>query len=376
MNKNFWKDLADRWPIVALAPMDGYTDSPYRQVVKSIAPDVIAFSEFYSADGLVHSKTLWSQVLPHADIEKPLIIQIFGKDPEMFRQAAILIESYGVAGIDVNMGCPAKKVVKSGHGSSLMINTDTAFKIIEEMSKAVKIPISVKTRLGWENWENLIDFCKGLENAGANLITVHGRTYKQAFTWQADFTGIYELKKHLNIPVIANGDVMSYDDGISKIDPPVIARSETTWQSREDDFLSNHSVLGENRDPESSSGWQGLDWFMIGRASFGNPWCFLPGKVTPTLAEVIDTMELHARLLVENKGEKKWCMEIRKHLVQYLHSFPGVKEYRKRLVMVESLDIVRWVLDDIRKEHKNELLRKFVRDLKQEFGDTWGENAC
>ena len=115
------------------------------------------------------------------------------------------------------MGCPAKKIVKSGHGSSLMINTDTAFRIIEEMSRAVKIPISVKTRLGWENWENLIDFCRGLENAGANLITVHGRTYKQAFTGSADFTGIYELKKHLSIPVIANGDVMDYDDGISKI---------------------------------------------------------------------------------------------------------------------------------------------------------------
>ena len=202
--------------------MDGYTDSPYRQVVKTIAPGVIAFSEFYSADGLVHSKTLAPQVLPHAENEKPLIIQIFGKDPEMFRQAAILIESYGVAGIDVNMGCPAKKVVKSGHGSSLMINTDTAFRIIEEMAKAVKIPISVKTRLGWDNWENLIDFCTGLQNAGANLITVHGRTYKQAFTGHADFTGIYELKKHLSIPVMCNGDIMDYEDGMRKISPSVI----------------------------------------------------------------------------------------------------------------------------------------------------------
>ena len=93
-----------------------------------------------------------------------------------------------------------------------MINTDTAFRIIEEMSKAVKIPISVKTRLGWDNWENLIDFCTGLQNAGANLITVHGRTYKQAFTGNADFTGIYELKKHLSIPVIANGDIINYYD--------------------------------------------------------------------------------------------------------------------------------------------------------------------
>jgi tRNA-dihydrouridine synthase len=118
------------------------------------------------------------------------------------------------------MGCPAKKVVKSGHGSSLMINRDTAFRIVEEMSKAVKIPVSVKTRLGWENPDLLVDFVKGLENAGANLITVHGRTYKQAFTGRADFTGIYELKQHVNIPVMCNGDVVSYDDGILKIVHP------------------------------------------------------------------------------------------------------------------------------------------------------------
>ena len=112
---------------------------------------------------------------------------------------------------------------------------------------------------------------------------------------------------------------------------------------------------------------------MIGRASFGNPWCFLPGNYIPTLAEVIDTMELHARLLVENKGERKGCLEIRKHLVQYLHSFPGVKEYRKQLVQVDTLDTVKTVLDTIRTDHKNELTQKLVRDAKQEFTEAWTE---
>ena len=141
--------------------MDGYTDSAYRQIVKQVAPDTICFSEFYSADGLVHSKRLAESALRHEASERPLIIQIFGKDPAMFREAAKLIEAAGAAGVDVNMGCPAKKVVRSGHGSSLMINTDTAFRIIEEMSRAVKIPVSVKTRLGWDSWEShLIDFCK------------------------------------------------------------------------------------------------------------------------------------------------------------------------------------------------------------------------
>mgnify|MGYP002150836838 FL=1 len=118
------------------------------------------------------------------------------------------------------MGCPAKKVVKSGHGSSLMINRDTAFQIVEEMSRAVKIPVSVKTRLGWADHSLLTEFCTGLQNTGANLITVHGRTYQQAFKGSADFTGIYDLKQYLSIPVLGNGDVMGYEDGMKKIIHP------------------------------------------------------------------------------------------------------------------------------------------------------------
>ncbi len=289
MNKNFWNELAATGPIVALAPMDGYCDSAYRQVMKKIAPNIIPFSEFYSADGLVHSKDLAQKVLPHAESEKPLIIQIFGKDPEKFKQAAILIESYGVAGIDINMGCPAKKVVKSGHGSSLMINRDTAFKIVEEMAKAVKIPISVKTRLGWEDHNLLVEFCKGLENAGANLISVHGRTYKQAFTGKADFTGIYELKQHLSIPVMANGDIMSYIDGANKIIHPA---------NRANDIFAPDS---ETRALYAGKEAKNLDGMMIGRASFGNPWCFLPDGKRPTLAEILEIMEVHAHLLIETK---------------------------------------------------------------------------
>lgn len=150
-----------------------------------------------------------------------------------------IIESYGVAGIDINMGCPAKKVVRSGHGSCLFINQDTAFRIVEAMAKATHLPISVKTRLSFDGNQNLIEFAKGLENAGANMITIHGRTAKQMYTGKADFTNIYELKKNLNIPVICNGDILSYDDGMAKV--------------------------------------QDLDGFMIGRCSFGNPWCFLQG---------------------------------------------------------------------------------------------------
>lgn len=359
MTKNFWKELASRGPIVALAPMDGYCDSAYRQVCKTVSPNVIPFSEFYSADGLVHSKDLAGRVLPHSDIEKPLIIQIFGKDPEKFRQAAIIIESYGVSGIDINMGCPAKKVVKSGHGSSLMINRDTAFRIVEEMAKAVKIPISVKTRLGWDNHDLLVEFCKGLENAGANLISVHGRTYQQAFTGKADFTGIYDLRQHLNIPVIANGDIMSYADGAKKILHPA--------NRKEIIFPGEEATLGKG------GAMKNLDGFMIGRASFGNPWCFTTDGHQPTLREILEIMELHARLLIETKWPKG-ALEIRKHLVQYLHGFPGVKEYRTRLVHTESLDDVFAVTNEIRQNH-TDLIEKILEPAQETaFTEAW--NQC
>ncbi len=387
MNKQFWEEKARTWPIVALAPMDGYCDSPYRQIVKSIAPEVVVFSEFYSADGLVHSKDLQKKALTHAKSEYPLIIQIFGKDPNMFREAAEIIESYGITGIDINMGCPAKKVVKSGHGSSLMINRDTAFRIVEEMAKAVKIPISVKTRLGWENSELLVEFVKWLEDAGANLISVHGRTYKQAFTGKADFTGIYELKQHVNIPVICNGDVLDYDDGLKKIIHPnnrwvgILEDSKNgesegyklfesdeskKKMSEANEFLSPSGPFasftpqggtGQSWKEDTQTTYQNLDGFMIGRASFGNPWCFLPGKYEPTLGEILDTMKRHGELLWQWK-ERKGMMEARKHLVQYLHGFPGVKEYRSALVQVESVIDIENVLEKIKHDHKSLLSQK------------------
>ena len=324
MNKNFWSDLASRGPISTLAPMDGYCDSPYRQIVKKIAPGTVVFSEFYSADGLVHSKELQRRALTHSPSEYPLIIQIFGKDPAMFREAAKIIEGYGITGIDINMGCPAKKVVKSGHGSSLMINRDTAFKIVEEMSNAVQIPVSVKTRLGWENPDLLVDFVKGLENAGANLISVHGRTYKQAFTGKADLTGIYELKQHVGIPVICNGDVMSYEDGLAKMVHPLNRVSVISTESSASVTTKRDPAQKDTEQDFSqirNDRYKNLDGFMIGRASFGNPWCFLPGNYEPTLDEILTTMQEHGDLLWQVK-ERHGMMEARKHLVQYLHGFP------------------------------------------------------
>lgn len=345
MKKDFWKEqIQKHGKLVFLAPMDGYWDSAYRQSMKKVAPHIFCISEFYSADWLVHSKFLADSVLPHQKIEEPLIIQIFWKNIDNFIAAAKILSNpkYNIAGIDVNMWCPAKKVVRSGHGSSLMINEETAFEIVKALNEATHLPISVKTRLSFDGNQNLIQFVQWLEKAWASLITIHGRTAKQAYTGNADFTNIYELKQHVNIPVICNWDIENYEDGMKKI--------------------------------------QNLDGIMLGRASFWNPWCFLWKKhfedkqfleksglkqewfinnvYHPTLSEILDAMEFHATQLVETKWERKWSLEIRKHLVQYLKSFPGVKIYRKRLVTTESLENSLAVIEEIKHEFKNELHKR------------------
>jgi len=343
--KNFWQEqLKKHGKLALLAPMDGYWDSAYRQSMKRVSPHIYCISEFYSADWLVHSKFLADAVLPHKWIEKPLIVQIFGKDPEMFARAAKIISDpkYGVAWIDINMWCPAKKVVRSWHWSSLLINEDTAFEIVRTINEATHLPISVKTRLSFDGNQDLIKFAKGLEKAWASMLTIHGRTAAQAYTWNADFTNIYDLKNHVTIPVICNWDIKNYDDGMKKV--------------------------------------KDLDGIMLGRASFGNPWCFLWEKhmsddkfleennldknnfvdweYHPTLEEILIAMEFHATQLVLTKWERKWNLEIRKHLVQYLSHFPGVKVYRKRLVTTESIEITREIIKDIKERFQKDLQKR------------------
>ena len=349
MNKNFWKEQAAKWKLCFLAPMDWYGDSAYRQTMRTIAPHVCLVSEFYSSDWLVHSKFLADAVLPHQKIEDPLVIQIFGKHPEMFAQAAKIIskEKYNIAWIDVNMWCPAKKVVRSGHGSSLMINECTAFEIIKALDESTHLPITVKTRLSFDGWQDLIKFWKGLQKAWARLLTIHWRTAKQAYTWVANHDPIYELQKHVEVPVIMNWDIMNFKMWIEKV--------------------------------------KNLAGFMIWRWSFWNPWCFISdvhnpdniddpeekkkyshldpnnfvdGIYYPTLKEMLDIMDFHAKALVDTKWEKKWSLEIRKHLVQYLKHFPWVKVYRKRLVTTESYENSKSIIAEIRETFKDFLLRR------------------
>ena len=298
-------------PIVALAPMDGYCDSAFRAICHTVAPDIVVFSEFYSADGLHHNPLLAKRVLTHDPIEHPLVFQIFGNTPEIFLSAGKIIESYGAQWVDINMGCPAKKVVKCGYGSGLMVDRDRAMKIVNILAENLSIPVTVKTRLGWNGAEELIEFGKCLEQAGASLITVHGRTYKQEYTGSANWDPIKELAQNVTIPVLANWDCKNYED----------------WKLK-----TQNSKLA---------------WFMIARGSLGNPWCFLPGNYIPNWEERLAVMTKHMAYMVDSKWENRACLEIRKHFTHYLHGFEGVREYRKRLAMVTSVAETEWILKEL-----------------------------
>lgn len=313
MPKDFWQKI--KKPIIALAPMDGYTDSAFRRVCKTANPDIVVFTEFTSADGLHHGAKKLQEKFYYNKDEHPIIAQIFGKNIETFITAAKYCKDHGFDGIDINMGCPAKKVVRSEHGVALRKKPGLAFKLVEAVSKATSLPVSVKTRLGWSNADDLVAFCKSMANAGADLITIHGRAYSQGFGDTANYEPIYELKKQLLIPVIGNGDIDSLQDGYNKL--------------------------------------KNLDGFMIGRAAIGNPWVFSEEQ-PKTFVEKIPLIQKHAEYLFELKGEKVAMLEIRKHLLAYVKGLPGATRYRAKLVHVVSLQEITVVLNEIAADLKKE----------------------
>jgi tRNA-dihydrouridine synthase B len=322
-NKNMkfnWKTI--KKPYVMLAPMAGYTDSAFRRIVKGIAPNVICVTELISVDGLAYETKKTLEMLRFHKSEQPNILQLFGKKLEHFKEAVKMAEDLGFSGVDINMGCPARKVVNSMHGSALIKTPDLAFKIVETCVKNTKLPVSVKTRLGWSDDSGLLEFTKGLENAGAQMITIHGRTSRQWFSGIADWKPIYEVKKHLKIPVTGNGDIFTVEDALKKID--------------------------------------GLDGIMVGRGAVGNPW--LLGEISVALKangrkkiiprpESFDGMKKtimdHARFNVELYGEDRGVREMRKIFGMYIKGFPGAAKFRSKLVLVNTLKEAKDILDEI-----------------------------
>lgn len=316
--KDFWKQFPR--PIVGLSPMDGFTDTAMRRITKEVCPDVIMFTEFTSAEGLAHDAEKIKARFQYNPEEQPIIAQIFGSDIPSFIYAAQWLEERGFAGIDINMGCPSRKVVKSECGIALRNNHDLAFQLVDAVATNTKLPVSIKTRLGLKDASDLLAFGKGCENAGANLITIHGRTYDEPYGVPAQFEHIYELKKVLSIPVLGNGGIASRKDGNEK--------------------------LGN------------LDGFLIGQAATGNPWVFTlqPSGTSGAgflengnipFVEKVPVILRHAQYVVELRGPIYGIREMRKHLLAYVKGMVRAKEYRQSLAHVDSLAAIEECLTNI-----------------------------
>lgn len=315
-----WKDQPK--PMICLAPMEGYTDSSYRQLIKMVAPSVICYTEFTSSDGLKYGSSKSFKKMEFKEVERPLIAQIFGNEPAHFAECAKLLTDMGVDAIDINMGCPSGKVVSSCHGSALFQYPELAQEIVHATQQATHLDVSVKMRIGFNTFDldTLLKFTKAIEEAGAKHIAVHGRTTKQKYTGLADWNPAYEVKKQANIPVTGNGDIKSVQDVKDK--------------------------LGI------------LDGVMIGRATFGNPWImaeiehYIQGKeYTPpkTFLEKLPMIITQLDLACEFKGEKVAIIEMRKHLGNYIGGFKNAAKYRYDLVRVnsrqEAEDILKTIAD-------------------------------
>ena len=303
--------------------MAGVTDAAYRQIIKRLAPAAVVYSEFLSTDALHYGAEKTMRMM-HFDpaIERPFIVQIFGKEPAHFLTAARVIAEMGADGIDINMGGPAARVTSSCHGSALMRDADLACRLVAAAKDAVAIPVSVKTRLGWESAEELLPFCARLVSAGADALAIHGRTYRQKFRGVADWAPIYALKERVSVPVIGNGDIRTAQDAVAKIG--------------------------------------NLDGEMIGRGTFGNPWVMgdvvaalaagtakIPTRDALSFAEKIPLILEHCALAVRLLGERRGMLEMRKHLANYVRGIDGAKELRAKLVRVETLAEVTEILGKV-----------------------------
>lgn len=306
--KNLWETLPK--PIIGLAPMEGYSDSAFRQVCKAVAEDIVVYTEFTSADGLAHRAPRVISKFKFSNTEKPIIAQIFGKNEAAFVDAAKFCEDQGFSGIDLNMGCPAKKVVKSEHGIALRRNHLLAFRLIEAVSKATNLPVSVKTRLGWSDASDLVSFGKGAESAGANMICIHARTYQEPYGVPPIWKPVHELKAAIKIPVVGNGGIATRESGL--------------------EICKN------------------LDGFLIGQAAIGNPWVFLPDTAQPKkFSEKQSIILAHAAFMVATKGEQFGLREFRKHFLQYVKGLHNARLFRSQICHINTLTDVQTALDTI-----------------------------
>ena len=316
-----------------LAPMEDVSDPPFRAVCKANGADMM-YTEFISSEGLIRDAIKSRRKLDIFEEERPVGIQIFGGDEEAMGMSAAIVETVNPDLVDINFGCPVKKVVTKGAGAGVLRNIPLMVKLTEAVVKRTKLPVTVKTRLGWDdNSINIEEVAERLQDVGIAALSVHGRTRAQMYKGEADWTLIGKIKDNprIKIPVFGNGDINS---------------PEKTKEYKEK---------------------YGVDGIMIGRAAIGYPWIFNEIKhylntgehlPLPTIQQRVEVIRHHLKRSLEWKGPIYGILEMRRHYTNYLKGYPNVKEFRSKLVQLNSYEEIDEVLEDILKRYDGYMVEK------------------
>lgn len=305
-----------------LAPMEDVSDPPFRAVCKDNGADLM-YTEFISSEGLIRDAIKSRKKLDIFDYERPIGIQIFGGDEDSLSMAARIVEVTNPDLLDINFGCPVKKVACKGAGAGVLKDLPLMTRLTDAVVKSTNLPVTVKTRLGWDDdTKNIMEVAERLQDVGIKALAIHGRTRVQMYKGSADWSLIGEVKNNprIHIPIFGNGD----------IDSP------------------EKAVEYKNR--------YGVDGIMIGRAAIGYPWIFNDIKhyirtgehlPSPTIEQRIDVCRKHLRRSYEWKGPVVGILEMRRHYANYLKGLPNIKEYRAKLVTLKEIEEIEEVLDEI-----------------------------
>jgi len=316
-----------------LAPMEDVSDPPFRAVCKENGADLM-YTEFISSEGLIRDAIKSKQKLDIFDYEKPIGIQIFGGDEEAMAMATSIVNVTQPDLVDINFGCPVKKVVTKGAGAGVLKDVDLMVRLTEAVVKSTDLPVTVKTRLGWdENSKNIEEVAERLQDVGIKALSIHGRTRQQMYKGEADWSLIAKVKNNprIHIPIFGNGD----------IDSP------------------QKALEYKNR--------YGVDGLMIGRAAIGYPWIFNEirhfldtGEIlpVPNLEDRVATAKKHLKFSVEWKGEKVGIYEMRRHYTNYFKGIPHFKPFRTRLVEGENYESVLETLDEVNHVFADQMMER------------------